>query len=222
MGRNILFITTDQQRHDALGCTGGKIARTPIIDGLAHRGINYRRAHNQSTVCMPARTTMLTGQYPRTHGVTTNGRRYPHDEPTVARYLQEKARYRTALLGKAHFDPILTAEFWENTAASNGITGPHRGFERIECMFHSGRAGRNLMHYPKWLQDNYPKEVDGYFLFGNYATKNVTVSSYRGGATGAVQVKFNPIQREHYHTDWVADRTVTFLDTVKKRGGSSG
>ncbi len=35
MGRKILFITTDQQRFDALGCNGGKIARTPVIDGLA-------------------------------------------------------------------------------------------------------------------------------------------------------------------------------------------
>ena len=217
MGRNILFITTDQQRYDALGCTGGKIAKTPIVDALARKGIIFRRAHNQSTVCMPARTTMLTGMYPRTHGVTTNGRRYPDDEPTVAGYLKNEAGYRTALLGKAHFDPILTSEFWENTAAAKGDTGPHRGFERIECMFHSGRAGRNLMHYPKWLRDNHPDEVGGYFLFGNYATKKVTVSSYRGGATGAVQVKFNPIQREHYHTDWVADRTVNFLDTVKKQ-----
>ena len=32
MGRNILFITTDQQRYDALGCNGGKIARTPVVD----------------------------------------------------------------------------------------------------------------------------------------------------------------------------------------------
>ena len=35
MGRNILFITTDQQRYDALGCNGGTIARTPVVDGLA-------------------------------------------------------------------------------------------------------------------------------------------------------------------------------------------
>lgn len=217
MGRNILFITTDQQRYDALGCNGGKIARTPVIDALARKGIVYRRAHNQSTVCMPARTTMLTGMYPRTHGVTTNGRRYSHRNPTVAGHLRKKAGYRTALLGKAHFDPILTTEYWENTAATEGTTGPHRGFERIECLFHSGRAGRNLMHYPKWLQDNHPKEVDGYFLFGNYATKNVTVSTYRGGETGAVQVKHNPIPRELYHTDWVADRTIDYLDTVRKR-----
>ena len=40
MGRKILFITTDQQRYDALGCNGGAIARTPVIDRLAAQGLN--------------------------------------------------------------------------------------------------------------------------------------------------------------------------------------
>ena len=73
MGRKILFITTDQQRYDSLGCNGGRIARTPVADSLAAAGINYRRAYNQNTVCMPARSTMITGQYVRTHGVFANG-----------------------------------------------------------------------------------------------------------------------------------------------------
>ena len=60
MGRKILFITTDQQRYDSLGCNGGTVARTPVVDGLAGAGIVYRRAYNQNTVCMPARSTMLT------------------------------------------------------------------------------------------------------------------------------------------------------------------
>ena len=74
MGRKILLITTDQQRHDALGCNGGKVARTPAIDGLAASGLNFRQARNQNTVCMPERATILTGQSIRAHGVTSNGR----------------------------------------------------------------------------------------------------------------------------------------------------
>jgi len=35
MGRKPLFITADQQRYDVLGCNGGKVARTPVADGLA-------------------------------------------------------------------------------------------------------------------------------------------------------------------------------------------
>ncbi len=83
MGRNILFVTTDQQRYDALGCNGGTIARTPVVDGLAAEGIRYERAYNQNTVCMPARSTMLTGQYVRTHGVVANGIPLPVDAPSV-------------------------------------------------------------------------------------------------------------------------------------------
>jgi arylsulfatase A-like enzyme len=52
MSRKILLITTDQMRHDALGCNGGVVARTPVIDALARNGINYKRAHNQNVVCI--------------------------------------------------------------------------------------------------------------------------------------------------------------------------
>lgn len=79
MARNILFVTTDQQRFDSLGCNGGTIARTPVADALARDGINYQRGYNNNTVCMPARCTMLTGQYPRTHGVVANGIALPTD-----------------------------------------------------------------------------------------------------------------------------------------------
>src|SRR6185312_7989064 len=105
MGRKILFITTDQQRYDSRCCNGGTIARTPTVDALARAGVNYRRAYNQNTVCMPARSTMLTGQYVRTHGVVANGIPLPIEAPSVAAYQNEQAGYRTALLGKAHFEP---------------------------------------------------------------------------------------------------------------------
>src|SRR6476660_10293975 len=73
MGRRILFVTTDQQRYDTLGCNGGQIGRTPVVDALAAQGIRYERAIPQSVVCMPSRSTMLTGQHPSTHGVWMNG-----------------------------------------------------------------------------------------------------------------------------------------------------
>ena len=106
MGRKILFITTDQQRYDSLGCNGNTFCRTPNIDALAKAGINYSRAYNQNTVCMPARSTMLTGQYVRAHGVFSNGVPLPEDAPSIAQYLKDKASYTTALIGKAHFEPV--------------------------------------------------------------------------------------------------------------------
>src|SRR4029079_2211800 len=122
MGRKILYITTDQQRYDALGCNGGTIARTPVVDGLAADGVRYERAYNQNTVCMPARSTMLTGQYPHTHGVVANGVPLPVDAPSIAAYLREAAGYRTALLGKAHFEPGIDVnrQWAENYMADRG------------------------------------------------------------------------------------------------------
>lgn len=212
MGRKILFVTTDQQRWDAIGANGGRIARTPAVDALAAAGINYRRAHNQNVVCMPARSTMLTGQHVRSHGVTMNGIPLPEDGPDVARLLRE-AGYRTALIGKAHFEPSSApgGPYYENFAASRGLSGPHRGFERMELCAHTGRAGRSLYHYPKWLAEHHPGAAGGYH---EYVTPEKTISCRRGGDTGAIQVWHNPIPRELYHTDWVADRVIAFLDTL--------
>ncbi len=213
MGRNILFITTDQQRYDSLGCNGGTIAKTPVVDDLAANGINYRRAHNQNVVCMPARSTMITGQYVRTHGVFANGVALPPDAPSVAAYLHEKAGYRTALLGKAHFEPAfdLAGKWRENSMGRQGNTGPWRGFERMELAMHVPMGG---WHYSVWLQNNYPNEVGGFAPL---------LSGTGGGDTNAPEVKYNPIPREHYHTDWVADRTIAFLDSLDPtRTGSYG
>src|SRR5579862_6579147 len=139
VGRKILFITTDQQRFDSLGCNGNKFCRTPNIDALAANGINYKRAYNQNTVCMPARSTMLTGQYVRTHGVFANGIPLPEDAPSIAAYLKEKAGYHTALLGKAHFDPgfDLDGRWAESRMAREDNTGPLRGFDHAELAMHT-------------------------------------------------------------------------------------
>lgn len=210
MGRKVLFITTDQQRFDALGCNGGTVAKTPVIDGFAAKGINYQRAHNQNVVCMPARSTMLTGQHVRSHGVITNGIPLPEDGPDVARRLREEGGYRTALIGKAHFEPSSApgGPYYENYAAGKGLYGPHRGFDYMELCAHTGRAGRSLYHYPRWLKEHHPEEVD---CFQEYVTPEKQVSGLGGGDTGGPQVWHNHIKREHYHTDWTADRAIDWL-----------
>ncbi len=210
MGRKILFITTDQQRYDSLGCNGGRIARTPVVDRLAATGVNYHRAHNQNVVCMPARSTMITGQYVRTHGVYANGVPLPVDAPSVAAYLHEKAGYRTALIGKAHFDPAFdpTFRWFENRMARERSTGPHRGFEHLELAMHGYTFGR--YHYDVWLKQHHPEHRGGFYQL-------ITADGLNeagGGDTDAPQVKVNPIPREAYHTDWVADRTIAYLDAL--------
>ena len=208
MARKILFVTTDQQRYDALGCTGNTIARTPVIDALAARGIVYHRAHNQNTVCTPARSTMLTGQYVRTHGVVSNGIPLPLDAPSVAAHLHDSG-YRTALIGKAHFQPAfdLEGKWIENTMASKGSTGPYRGFDHLELAMH---GYLRAWHYDKWLDVNGPQWRDAYYpLF-----VKTGLNEAGGGDTDAPEAKHNPIPRGMYHTDWVADRTIAWLDSL--------
>ncbi|NDC90651.1 MAG: hypothetical protein EB089_02200, partial [Acidimicrobiia bacterium] len=55
MGRKILFITTDQQRYDALGCNGGTIARTPNIDALSRDGMHTTFCGCARSKVMPSR-----------------------------------------------------------------------------------------------------------------------------------------------------------------------
>ena len=208
--RKILFVTTDQQRYDTLGCNGGTLARTPVVDGLAATGIRYERAHPQSVVCMPSRATMLTGQYPTTHGVWMNGVPLPSDAPSVAAVLHD-AGYHTALIGKPHFEPFLDPflRFPENAIAQHGTTPPggtHRGFEHLEFATHTA-AGP--LHYSRWLMAEHPEAVGGFYPVLDSALQ---VNAAGDGDTGAPQVHVNPVPREWYHTDWVADRTIAWLD----------
>lgn len=201
--RNILFVTSDQQRFDSLGVTGSRTARTPTLDALARAGLLYERAHVQNVVCMPSRTTMLTGQHPLTHGVVANGIPAPDDGPNVAALLHAHG-YATSLIGKAHFDPHLDPllRFRENQLAAHGSQGPFRGFDHVELATHGPIGGH---HYADWLWSEHPSEVAG---FGAVLTGD------GGGETGAPEVKHNPIARGHYHTDWIADRAIAHLGSL--------
>ena len=206
MAKNVLLITTDQQRYDALGCNGGKVAKTPVLDALSRNGIIYRQARNQCPVCMPARSTILTGQHVRMHGVTSNGIPLPADHPSLAHELKD-AGYSTALIGKAHFEPHAAKTFFENIAAGEDSFGPHRGFDHMELSGHTGRAGRSLFHYPKWLAETNPGAVKGFHEY----TSGGNPSALGGGDTDAPQVAHNPVDIEEYHTHWTARRTLDWL-----------
>ena len=157
MGRKILFITTDQMRYDAIGANGGAVARTPVIDGLAADGVSYDRAQPQNVVCMPSRATMVTGQHVGHHGVWMNGVPLPEDAPSVAAVLGG-AGYRTALIGKAHFEPLLDPflRFEENRIGFSGRPGAHRGFDHMELATH-GAVGFN--HYANFVRTEHPEAI---------------------------------------------------------------
>ncbi len=212
--RKILFITTDQQRFDTLSVNGAVVGSTPVIDALAREGIRYTSARPQSVVCMPSRSTILTGQHPTTHGVWMNGVALPIDAKSVVSTLKDSG-YRTALIGKAHFEPYLNLDekFIENYIFNIGTTPPsgsHRGFEHLELATH-GAIGRT--HYSKWLIQNHPEAIPGFYTV---LDESLNVSAKGGGENGAPQVAINPIDPDFYHTNWVAERTIDWLNSLQK------
>jgi arylsulfatase A-like enzyme len=67
---NIILIVTDDQRHDALGCTGNSIIHTPEMDDLAASGIRFEHAFVTTPICAASRASILTSLYERAHGYT--------------------------------------------------------------------------------------------------------------------------------------------------------
>lgn len=92
---NILLISADQLRCDAIGAYGNKVVKTPNIDSLASDGVVFENHFVQNPYCMPSRWSIFTGRYPKNHGVRENGVIFDNSEITLARTLKE-AGYNTA------------------------------------------------------------------------------------------------------------------------------
>ncbi len=98
---NVLFIFSDQQQRDALGCMGNPNVQTPNLDALASRGVRFRRCYSNDPVCGPFRGSLLTGQYTHHCGVTRNGAPLPTGTTTFADAFNAGG-YNTAFVGKWH------------------------------------------------------------------------------------------------------------------------
>ena len=86
--QNVLLVTIDTLRADALGSYGGPAA-TPNLDRLAAAGARFEFAHAHAVVTLPSHASILTGVYPFEHGIHDNsGYRLPSDRPTLASLLR--------------------------------------------------------------------------------------------------------------------------------------
>lgn len=136
--QNIVVLLCDQLRSDFLPAYGGGAIPTPNIDRLAERGVVFDRAITASTVCAPARASMMTGRYVSDHQVWTN------DIPfrDGLEYLPERMNalgYQTGAFGKLHHFPVLDA----------------KGFHLFSPM-EEGRLG-DQEPYLQWLREKYPE-----------------------------------------------------------------
>lgn len=114
---NLVFIFSDQQRWDTLGCYGQPLPITPHLDRLASEGVRFEHAFTPQPVCGPSRACLQTGKYATEVGCYRNGLALPTDQPTLAHLLAEVG-YEVGYLGKWHL-------------ASDG--GPHLERPPFDC-----------------------------------------------------------------------------------------
>jgi arylsulfatase A-like enzyme/Flp pilus assembly protein TadD len=130
-GLDVLLITVDTLRADALGAYGNARARTPWIDRLSARGVRFEQAHAHNVVTLPSHANILSGRYPFQHGVRDNaGFRFPTGMPTLATRLKLRG-YRTGAFVSAF---PLDSRF-----------GLDHGFDVYDDSFADGRAAMEFL-----------------------------------------------------------------------------
>ena len=102
---NILVIMTDQQSSHMLGCAGTPHVRTPHLDALAEEGASFDRAYVTFPLCVPSRSSMMTGRTPHELGILSNAPAHEPDDiqgPQSLTHLLRDAGYRCGHAGKWH------------------------------------------------------------------------------------------------------------------------
>ena len=222
---NFLFIITDQQRADWLGCYGHPVLKTPNIDSIAARGTVFENFHVASPVCMPNRASLLTGRYPSLHGLRYNGCTLPTNTNTFVNVLAD-AGYHTAAIGKSHLQPFTamapmgkTAEeigempeawqvervkdYEEEPANYQGATRyeiklPYYGYQHVDMVTsHGDQCGG---HYGQWFKENAP---DWKAL---HDPENQLAHDY-----SCPQAYRTPIPEDLYPTAYIRDRTIDYI-----------
>jgi arylsulfatase A-like enzyme len=181
---NILFIMTDNQPADLLGCYGNDEIHSPNLDRLAGQGMQFNNAFCPNGMCSPCRASVLTGLMPSQHGIHTwlDDRvidRWPAGWNAIGEYITlpqilKDNGYKTALIGKYHvgvpFEPQNgfeqwitfpyghTRSFWDNTIIDNGRQYTYPGHS-VDCFTEKA---------VEYIEDHDPGAGQPFFLFLTY------------------------------------------------------
>jgi choline-sulfatase len=99
-GSNIVLITLDTTRADALGVYGAPDWVTPNLDRLARDGVRFQQARATAPTTLPSHTSILTGTYPFENGVRDNGSfLLPDSAQTLTEQLAEAGYHTAAVMG---------------------------------------------------------------------------------------------------------------------------
>lgn len=200
---NVIYIITDQQRWEHLGCNGNDIVATPNIDRIAERGVTFGRFYCNHPLCAPSRAAILTGRTPRSNRVWDNGCPLPDDEITLPRVLGERG-YRTQAFGKLHLTPwsdpsgrqYESTKYWRDGNRDDRPV-PYKGFQSVEIC--TGHVRPDTGHYGVWLEENFPEERARW--------KELR----RPHPSGAPDTSLWALPPEAHANAWIADRACAFL-----------
>jgi arylsulfatase A-like enzyme len=239
---NFLLFITDQQRADHVGCYGNDVLRTPHIDSLAARGTRFDRFYVATGICMPNRATLMTGRMPSVHGVRHNGIPLSRQSTTFVELLRAFG-YATALIGKAHLQNI--GDSGKNVRTWTNINDGEEPPAELKQAVKDHRSGRDYDNEwtPNWRGDpSYALQLPFYGFnyvdlctyhgdqvggdYENFLKKNYSdPDSLRGKDNArndnritAPQAWHTSIPEEHYPTNYIADRTIAWLENHARAG----
>ncbi len=231
---NVLFITSDQQFWMAMGYNDPDL-QTPNLDRLAAHGVVFDRAYTVNPVSTPTRASMITGLYPSQHGAYALGTKLPEDVPTIGHYLGD-AGYNTALVGKAHFMPLVgnatypslesypilqRHDFWRK------YNGPFYGFDYASLARNHGDESHVGQHYAIWMEEKLVAEGKSKDEWKNWFIDPSTIKFTKVtdkmqsvfdeyGAKGTVQRGVWNIPEDYHLNAYIADMTNRKLDEYAK------
>ncbi len=112
---NVIFLLTDDQRWDAVGCMGNSVIKTPNMDRLAAKGVLFNNNFVTTSICAPSRASIFTGQYQRRHGIDDFNKGFsPSAWAQTYPMLLRQAGYYTGFVGKygmANQSPLPEEQF---------------------------------------------------------------------------------------------------------------
>lgn len=210
--RNILFIMADQLRADYLGCTGHPTIKTPNIDSLAAKGVNFTRAYCQAPVCGPSRMSFYTGRYAFSHGASYNNVPLRISELTIGDFLRP-AGYRVAVVGKTHMkeDREGMQRLGIDPQSSRGVLLSECGFEPFERDdgLHPDQSANPDLPYNRYLREQGYDSPNPWHDFAN------SVEGLDGEVLSGWKMRHcdRParVKEEHSETAYTTDRAIDFI-----------
>ncbi|NQT88959.1 sulfatase-like hydrolase/transferase, partial [bacterium] len=207
---NILFLCSDQHHHTCLGAVNDRI-QTPALDRLCNEGVRFERAYCTNPTCTPCRASMITGMYPSQHQAWSLGTKLFEDVPTVGDHLQH-AGYATALIGKAHFQPLASKPGMESLECQPTLRdldfwrtfhGPWYGFEHVEVARNHTWESHAGQHYGIWMEERgLPNWRDHFAKFPREKDDQARLHSQRHWE----------LPEPFHYTRWTGERARAFIE----------